>query len=72
MAAAGGQRYSPSFWQAMWDMAFPASGLGPWMVSRYDGYCRGCGARFEAGELIRWYDGEGGYLAECCGVDGAW
>jgi hypothetical protein len=50
-------------------MSQRGSGLGSWRVSVYDGYCRGCGARFEAGELIRWYDGEQGWLAECCGVD---
>jgi hypothetical protein len=50
-------------------MSQRATGLGSWRLSLYDGFCRGCGARFGAGELIRWYDGEMGWLAECCGVD---
>jgi hypothetical protein len=56
-------------WEALWRMAQHASGLGSWRVSQYDGNCRGCGQRFEAGELIRWYEDEMGWLAECCGVD---
>jgi hypothetical protein len=56
----------------MWDMAFPGDGLHPWMNARWDGHCRACGKPYQAGDLIRFYDGEGGYLAECCGVDGAW
>jgi hypothetical protein len=60
----------PSYdWEALWRMVQRSSGLGPWILSRYDGYCRGCGARYQAGELIRFYDGEDGWLAECCGVD---
>jgi hypothetical protein len=70
--AGGGQPNSPQFWQAMWDMAFPGDGLHPWMNARWDGHCRACGKPYQAGDLIRFYDGEGGYLAECCGVDGAW
>lgn len=60
----------PSYdWESLWRMASRWSGLGIWVQSRYDGNCRGCGAAFRAGELIRWYDGEDGWLAECCGVD---
>lgn len=58
-------------WQALWEMAQRGGdGLGSWRVSKWDGSCRGCGGRYEAGELIRWYDGEQGWLAECCGVTG--
>jgi hypothetical protein len=53
----------------LWDAANPADGLGPWLVSRYGGRCRGCGGVFEPGELIRYYAEEDGYLAECCGAD---
>jgi hypothetical protein len=56
-------------WESLWRMSQRATGLGSWRLSLYDGFCRGCGARFGAGELIRWYDGEMGWLAECCGVD---
>lgn len=55
-------------WQQLWDLAHPDSGLGPWIISQFGGRCRGCGNVFEAGELIRYYSGEDGYLGECCGV----
>ena len=53
-------------WARLWELA--CSEYGPWILSRYDGRCRGCGNAFEAGELIRYYTPEDGYLAECCGV----
>jgi hypothetical protein len=55
-------------WGALWRAASPDDGLGPWITSRWGGYCRGCGHRFEPGDLIRYYAGEDSYLAECCGV----
>lgn len=56
-------------WESLWRMVQRSSGLGTWILSRYDGYCRGCGARYAAGELIRFYEAEDGWLGECCGVD---
>jgi hypothetical protein len=41
---------------------------GPWFIAAYDGDCSGCGADFEDGDEIR-ADGEGGWLARCCGAD---
>lgn len=41
---------------------------GPWFPASYSGECSGCGWSFESGEMIR-ADGEGGWLAECCGKD---
>jgi hypothetical protein len=61
---------NPDFGE-LWEKAHPDAGLGPWIVSLYGGICRGCGSRFEPGELIRYYAGEDGYLGECCGVDPA-
>jgi hypothetical protein len=66
MAHMAGPAYD---WGALWLIAHPQDGMRGWIVSRYGGRCRGCGNRFEPGELIRYYDGEDGYLAECCGVD---
>jgi hypothetical protein len=40
--------------------------LGPWFEARWPGYCTGCGDDFDPGDRIR-ADGEGGWLAECCG-----
>ena len=45
--------------------------LGQWFPSRYDGWCRGCGAPVAAGDMIRWYAPEDGYLGTCCGGDAA-
>jgi hypothetical protein len=52
---------------ALWRAANPDDGLGPWISSRWGGRCRGCGSLFEPGDPIRYYEGEDGYLAECCG-----
>lgn len=38
----------------------------PWFWARFPGGCAGCGLHFEAGDRIR-ANGDGGYLAECCG-----
>ena len=47
----------------------PPVTLGPWITAAYPGECE-CGGSFDEGEQIR-ADGEGGWLAECCGhVDG--
>lgn len=54
-------------WAALWELAFPPAGLYPWISSRYGGRCRGCGERFEPGDLIRYDEAEAGYLAGCCG-----
>lgn len=53
---------------ALWQAAHPDDGLGPWVTSRWDGTCRGCGERWEAGELIRYYAGEDGWLCGECGA----
>jgi hypothetical protein len=42
--------------------------MGPWFPAGYDGHCGCCGDSFDEGDLIR-SDGEGGWLAECCGDD---
>lgn len=54
-------------WAHLWAIAHPDDGLRDWIISQYGGRCRGCGSVFEAGELIRYYADEDGYLAECCG-----
>lgn len=69
MRSSGGREPIRYDWEALWRMVQRSSGLGPWRVSIWDGFCRGCGARFAAGELIRFYEPEMGWLAECCGVD---
>jgi hypothetical protein len=47
----------------------PSAKLGRWFTSAYSGSCSGCGEQFEEFDQIR-SDGEGGYLAECCGGTG--
>ena len=54
-------------WAQLWKTAHPDDGLRNWIISEYGGRCRGCGALFEVGDLIRYYEDEDGYLAECCG-----
>ena len=44
----------------------PEPTLGPWIAATYRGRCASCGARIEEFDRIR-SDGEGGWLAECCG-----
>ena len=52
------------------DLPSDSENYGPWFPARFGGTCDGCGEhRFEAGDRIR-SDGEGGWLAECCGEDG--
>jgi hypothetical protein len=64
----GQQRADPAYdWAALWLVAHPDDGLGPWIVSVWGGRCRGCGELFDPGDLIRRYEDENGYLAECCG-----
>lgn len=46
--------------------AEPQPDLGPWFAATYSGACAGCGARFAEFDEIR-ADGEGGWLARCCG-----
>ncbi|MGP4092981.1 hypothetical protein [Nonomuraea sp. KM90] len=41
--------------------------MGPWFHAGYPGECA-CGASFDEGDQIR-ADGEGGWVAECCGGD---
>jgi hypothetical protein len=43
----------------------PVAGL--WFAARYAGECSRCGDWFAEGEEIQ-ADGEGGYLARCCGL----
>jgi hypothetical protein len=43
---------------------------GPWFIAAYDGDCSGCGQEFSEGDEIR-ADGQGGWLARCCGGDSA-
>ncbi len=40
-------------------------GLGPWFRARYDGACKGCGARVNEGDLMR--SSVAGFVGECCG-----
>lgn len=58
-------------WQALAEAFAEAQertdGLGPWISSRYDGRCAGCGGRWSSGDLIRYGEEEGGWLGECCG-----
>jgi hypothetical protein len=56
-----------AYWQALWDLANPDSGLGPWMEARWPGFCRGCGDPWSPGDLIRRDAFEDGYLGTCCG-----
>jgi hypothetical protein len=42
------------------------STFGPWFSATYRGSCSSCGSRFEEFDDIR-ADGEGGWLADCCG-----
>lgn len=41
---------------------------GPWFYAQWSGFCSCCGDGFASGERIR-ADGNGEYLAECCGDD---
>lgn len=40
--------------------------LGLWFPAAYPGHCDQCGVSFDQGDQIR-ADGEGGWVAECCG-----
>jgi hypothetical protein len=59
----------PPDWQSLWLMVSESDGMGGWFHSRYDGYCTGCGQRYESGALIRYFADEHGYLGTCCGMD---
>ena len=54
-------------WAALHALSLSWDGLGGWREARWDGFCRGCGLRYAAGEPIRWYAGEDGWLGTCCG-----
>lgn len=41
--------------------------LGPWFAATYTGRCASCGRAFSEFDRIR-ADGDGGWLAECCGT----
>jgi hypothetical protein len=43
------------------------NGLGPWIEARYYGTCRGCGQRWEPGDLIAHDDDEDGWICTVCG-----
>jgi hypothetical protein len=42
--------------------------LGPWIESRFNGTCRGCGHRWEPGELIRKDPAEDAWICSECGT----
>lgn len=42
--------------------------VGDWFDARFPGRCSRCQTDFDPGDEIR-ADGEGGYLAACCGED---
>lgn len=44
----------------------PQTEMGPWFPAAHPGGCNQCGTRFEQDDQIR-ADGEGGWVAECCG-----
>lgn len=54
---------------ALWEAS--QAELGPWIQARWDGSCRGCGGRIEAGEYIRFCPAEDGYLCSVCGTEQA-
>lgn len=47
-------------------LAGPQILMGPWFPAAYPGACNQCGCRFDEDDQIR-ADGEGGWVAECCG-----
>lgn len=55
-------------WAALWAVAHPDDGLGPWIEAIWEGVCRGCGERWEPGDLIRRSEFEDGYLCAFCGA----
>lgn len=40
---------------------------GPWVQAGYSGSCKGCGERIEEGDMIRYAQGEGGFVCAECG-----
>ena len=38
-----------------------------WIEARFGGTCRGCGLRYEVGELIAYDEDEGGWICWDCG-----
>lgn len=47
-------------------LAGPQILMGSWFPAAYPGACNQCGCRFDEDDQIR-ADGEGGWVAECCG-----
>jgi hypothetical protein len=39
---------------------------GPWITASYPGACRGCGERWDDGDLIRFSEDESGWVSTCC------
>jgi hypothetical protein len=64
-------QFLPADWDRLADLAFRAATdqLGVWIESRYNGTCRGCGDRWEPGELIRYDDAAGGWVCALCGQE---
>jgi len=54
-------------WAALFAQAQRGDGLGRWITAQYDGICRGCGERWEIGDLIRFAESEGGFVCRECG-----
>jgi hypothetical protein len=55
-------------WQKLFELSVSGDGTGRWITAQYDGICRGCGYRWEAGEdLIRFAESEDGYVCSECG-----
>jgi hypothetical protein len=57
----------PHDWEELSDTAAYGDQRGKWISSQYDGNCRACGERWEAGDLIRFDPEEQGWVCYFCG-----
>ena len=57
---------NPDF-AALFAQAQRGDGLGRWITAQYDGICRGCGFRWEPGDMIRFAESEDGFVCSECG-----
>jgi alpha-D-ribose 1-methylphosphonate 5-phosphate C-P lyase len=55
-------------WPELWEIAegVLTSSTGPLIAARYDGRCRACGSRWEAGDNIAFDEDEGSWVCEDC------
>jgi len=63
------QQSGASFWDDLVSTVADAQGegrTGPLIETLYHGRCRGCGDRWQPGDLICWDEGEDGWVCGGC------